>query len=294
MDLSANEKRLLVVLARVKSGDPATLAAELGVAPESVIQYAYLLSDRGLCEVEKEVRTTYALTEEGERYAREGLPERQLLERFSGRIPVQELSRHPLARIGIGQMKRKGWIVVRDGMVEKTGKDAPGEDELALRDLSRGGSGLEELKKRNLVVENNETRYRISITPRGLACAERGIDAPGEAGTLTREQIVSGAWKNLRLRGYNLKASPRRVYPGKIHPYQRVIEEMRKLLLSMGFSEIYGGIVQSAFWNFDALFQPQDHPAREMQDTFYLAEKFPLPEGWERVRDTHLSGGDTS
>jgi phenylalanyl-tRNA synthetase alpha chain len=69
---------------------------------------------------------------------------------------------------------------------------------------------------------------------------------------------------------------------------------MRQILLEMGFTEIYGGLVQSAFWNFDALFQPQDHPAREMQDTFYLAERIPAPEGFERVKEMHEHGGRTS
>ena len=69
---------------------------------------------------------------------------------------------------------------------------------------------------------------------------------------------------------------------------------MRQILLEMGFIEMHGGIVQSAFWNFDALFQPQDHPAREMQDTFYLKEEAPLPAGWERLRDMHEHGGETS
>jgi phenylalanyl-tRNA synthetase alpha chain len=52
--------------------------------------------------------------------------------------------------------------------------------------------------------------------------------------------------------------------------------------------------VQQSFWNFDALFQPQDHPAREMQDTFYLRENLPLPEGYEKVKAMHESGGETS
>ena len=72
-----------------------------------------------------------------------------------------------------------------------------------------------------------------------------------------------------------------------------MIDEMRRILLDMGFTELYGGIIQGAFWNFDALFQPQDHPAREMQDTFHLAQKMDLPPGWERVREMHENGGDT-
>jgi phenylalanyl-tRNA synthetase alpha chain len=62
----------------------------------------------------------------------------------------------------------------------------------------------------------------------------------------------------------------------------------------MGFTELYGGIVQQSYWNFDALFQPQDHPAREMQDTFYLKETLPLPPGYERVKAMHETGGETS
>ena len=69
---------------------------------------------------------------------------------------------------------------------------------------------------------------------------------------------------------------------------------MREILLDMGFTELYGSIVQQSYWNFDALFQPQDHPAREMQDTFYLGETLPLPEGYERVKAMHESGGETS
>ena len=51
---------------------------------------------------------------------------------------------------------------------------------------------------------------------------------------------------------------------------QALIERIRSVFLEMGFSEIEGDYVQSAGWNMDALFIPQSHPARTMQDTFYL------------------------
>ena len=66
-----------------------------------------------------------------------------------------------------------------------------------------------------------------------------------------------------------------------------MIDEMREILLEMGFDELYGGHRPESFWNFDALFQPQDHPAREMQDTFYLRETLPLPPGYEKVKAMH-------
>jgi phenylalanyl-tRNA synthetase alpha chain len=64
-----------------------------------------------------------------------------------------------------------------------------------------------------------------------------------------------------------------------MHPLRKIIEETRHAFLEMGFEEVASPMVESAFWNFDALFQPQDHPARDMQDTFYMREpaEAPLP-----------------
>ncbi|MFZ1127648.1 phenylalanine--tRNA ligase subunit alpha, partial [Methanoregula sp.] len=150
------------------------------------------------------------------------------------------------------------------------------------------------LIKRGLLQQMVTVVYSIRITPEGAKIAAAGLDIREEIGTLTRDQILSGAWKTANLRRYDVKKLPKTVYPGKSHPYQRLIDEMRQILLEMGFTEMHGEIVQSAFWNFDALFQPQDHPAREMQDTFYLKEEAPLPEGWECLRDMHEHGGNTS
>ena len=63
----------------------------------------------------------------------------------------------------------------------------------------------------------------------------------------------------------------------------------------MGFKEISGEIVQSSFWNFDVLFQPQDHPAREMQDTFYLNSSSEILQKdiLKQVKQVHEFGGDT-
>ena len=89
----------------------------------------------------------------------------------------------------------------------------------------------------------------------------------------------------------------RDVFPAKIHPLRKIIEETRTAFLEMGFAEVVSPMVESAFWNFDALFQPQDHPAREMQDTFYMRHpaEVPLPDDKivEQVRRTHEDGWET-
>ena len=292
MDLSLNEKRLLATLKGRSAATVEEIAGELGATEEAALQYAHLCSGRGLAEVTREVRTRYSLTDEGRACAAEGgLPERQLLESFSGSIPVKDLQRHPLARIGIGWMKKKGWVAIRGGTVEKTGNAPVGPDEVALTAPDPAGDGATMLADRGILEPRETVTYRISLTAAGSALLASGLDLREEVGTLTRDQIVSGAWKDLPLRRYRVDTPPRRVYPGKVHPYQQLMEEMRMILLEMGFTELYGGIVQSAFWNFDALFQPQDHPAREMQDTFYLGQKEPLPPGADNVREMHERGG---
>ena len=96
MDLTQNEKRLIVVLAGVGSASPYELAEKFPAPEEAVLQYAHLLQARGLATVERQVEKQHFLTDEGKRYASEGLPERQLLDSFSAAIPMADLSRHPL------------------------------------------------------------------------------------------------------------------------------------------------------------------------------------------------------
>ena len=299
MELTLNEKKLLVALGPAGSADAATLAERMETRREAVVQYANLASERGRVDVEKHVSRQYVLTDEGRAYAGRGLPERQVLESFEETIPMRDLQAHPLAKIAIGWMRKKGWVTIRDGVVQKTGNAALGPDETAFARVSETGAvedgeGVADLARRGLVEEVETVAYTVSITPRGRELLAGGLDLREEVGTLTREQILSGEWKNLPLRRYDVTKLPKRAYPGKTHPYQRLLDEMRRVLFDMGFEEMAGGIVQSSFWNFDALFQPQDHPAREMQDTFFLGERWPLPAGYERVRDMHEHGGETS
>jgi len=295
MQLTLNEKRLLLELVKVGTTTPEEIMATLDRPAESVVQYVGLLSQKDLATVERNVTTTLSLTEEGSRYFCEGLPERQLYQSFKDSSSIADLNKHPHAKIGLGWMKRLGWVKIESGNVIKTGDAAPSPLEVYLKSLDNAPADIKkELIKRGLATEEETVRYVISITEKGRKLAATGINLSEETGTLTADQISSGAWKDMTLRRYDINKHPRPVWPGKIHPYQRMIDEMRRILLDMGFTELHGSIIQGAFWNFDALFQPQDHPAREMQDTFHLAGKQDLPIGWEKVRDMHESGGDTS
>jgi phenylalanyl-tRNA synthetase alpha chain len=147
---------------------------------------------------------------------------------------------------------------------------------------------LAKLKKRTL--------RTLSLTPQGQK-AFGNVRKVIERNTLTPEDLESGAWREIKLRPYDVKLAAKDVYPAKIHPLRKIIEQTRRAFLEMGFSEVVSPMVESAFWNFDALFQPQDHPARDMQDTFYMRDphETPLPDGKivEPVRRTHEDGWET-
>ena len=293
-ELTQNEKRLLAILENEKKAGAPHLAGLLEATPEAVVQWAHLAQDNGLALVERVVAKEFVYTDEGKNYLKNGLPETQLLRFILPDANFTALQKHEAFKIGFGQLRKKGLVKVEGSSVTKTPGASTDADETALKNPSDADPKTKELIKRGILQESETVRYMIAITPAGLALVKQGLDLRGESGTLTRDQIISGEWKNLNLRKYDVRKLPKKAYPGKIHPYQRIIGEMREILLEMGFTELYGGIVQQSFWNFDALFQPQDHPAREMQDTFYLNETLPLPPGYEKVKAMHESGGETS
>jgi len=293
-ELTQNEKRLLATLEKEKKADAPHLASLLGATPEAVVQWAHLAQDKGFVTVERIVVKEFVYTDEGKAYAKNGLPETQLLRIIQPGTTLADLQNHTAFKIGFGQLRKKGLVKVEGSTVVTIPGASTEVDEAALKNPSATDARTKEIIRRGILQECETVRYAIAITNEGLALARKGIDLRDEVGTLTREQILSGAWKTANLRRYDVTKLPKKAYPGKIHPYQRIIGEMREILLEMGFEELYGGIVQQCYWNFDALFQPQDHPAREMQDTFYLKETLPLPKGYEKVKAMHESGGETS
>lgn len=105
----------------------------------------------------------------------------------------------------------------------------------------------------------------------------------------TGKKLPSGAAQG----GFDVSAPSANAPLGKSHPITRITNRMKAIMTELGFEEMDGSIVESSFWNFDALFQPQDHPARELADTFYLKGEAPLPEDGklvERVKKAHEGG----
>ena len=306
-NLTSNEKSLLISLEKVKKATPGELAENAGMKIETAMQAAFLLEENGLAQVDESVIETYELTDEGQKYASEGLPERKVIDAISEPTPMQELKQRfspDVAGIATGWLRRKGWANIENGVVVPTGNTGKGEDEHVLEkfegqartveELGTDAGIVAELLKRKLVTKKEDKRRSVSITAEGVEVAASGIVIEEEVAQINSEMLKSGQWKDMKFRPYNIHTHPRAIYGAKSHPYQRLIDQMRRIFLDMGFTEIKGEVVQSSFWNFDSLFQPQDHPAREMQDTFHLSSTSELPAEYkDNVCAMHEYGGDT-
>ena len=316
--LRKNEQKTLQTLSNINGKAAVDHIMEIsGLAHSAIMRAAMNLSELKLIQIHEQTQKIITLNEEGEDYATQGLPERRLIEYIikSGNSGKPEetakntkLKSHQIP-IAVGWLHRKSWVKIEtdDGTIVTPTRPREGDDEKLLKLLHRkGGSTLEKLgrkmsrvavnlKRRKLAEIEEKTIRTLELTKEGRNLATQLTEGvPQEASQLTPEMIISGKWRTTKLRRFNVVAEGSQTYPGKAHPLQQMVNRTRQIFLRMGFTEIRGPLVETAFWNFDALFQPQDHPAREMQDTFYLSvpEKGGLPSKQivDAVAKTHENG----
>lgn len=93
-----------------------------------------------------------------------------------------------------------------------------------------------------------------------------------EVSQLTPELLKDGTWRTKRFRKYTISLRAPRIAAGKRHPYREFLDLVKLKLVSMGFQEMRGTLVETEFWNMDALFMPQFHPARDIHDVYFVKE----------------------
>ncbi len=321
-ELHIYEKKLLKELEKNENASPEEIAENTGLNIKSVMSAAGSLASKGIITVKKDVEESFSLTENGKKYAEIGLPERRILDALQDK---KEMSMKELAgldnidkkeiNISMGWLVRKSWAKINKGVVTITdvgesSKDKLGDDELVLNallekntlsldeldeDMANGLSSLRDRK--NLIANEKTTSHSFELNDLASEILATGFTIEEEATQLTHDQLKDGSWAKLRYRPYDINAEYPIFFPGKEHPLRRIIQEIREIFLNLGFTEAKGDYLDSAFWNFDSLFQPQDHAAREMQDTFYVKNPLScdLPDDAlvERVAKTHEDGGNT-
>ncbi len=274
------------------------LREEAGLEPAPFGRAVQWLEEKKLITRETKQVTHLKRTEKGTTAFQEGLPEERLarLLEEKGSLSMRE-ARDTLREgfnIALGTLKHAGSIRIDKGILTLVQPYAsPLQDVLQEEVLPEDHPQQDELLKRGLYTRETISEKYVRLTRLG----ER-IPLPGRLEDhLTPDMIRTGAYKRKTFRAYHISQHVPPAEGGSLHFTTRIIQHIRQVWLSLGFEEVTGSIIQTAFWNFDALFTPQDHPAREMQDTFFLHKPTHghLPGGRtvKRVRDVHVHGGST-
>ncbi len=279
------ERKVLSALEGKKTLGFDSLVASSGLGPDQVRRSLSWLASKGLVTIEES--SSFSLSASKEEPAELLLMER--LEKGGGSVPMQDLKKafksDQQFSAAVGRASSSGWISISSGPSGPTVKltNAQGAQKLSSI-LLEARRGLDEerlapesrelaadLLKRGLLIRKESKSVRVKITNSGAASLS--VAARQEyVERLTPEMIASvrSSGMEVKLRPIDVEAPASGFQPGRRHPVKEFINEVREVYLSMGFVEIAGDSIQSSFWNFDALFTPQDHPARELQDTFYV------------------------
>ena len=279
-----------------------------GIPASSLSSLAWLLQAKGLLDVKKIERKVLRLTPRGAEALSRGLPEESLIEllRTSGGSVSVDRARSELGElfnIAVGAAARHGFVRVQGASIVLTDEggfaEYVGALKSALAAIARGEQPDEMLTRdlisRGLAKAERITEVRIVLTQRGAEVASK---ARPVITRLTHDILVSlkasGAGVGYSIKPYDVTAEPPKVLPAKKHLLAEFIEELKDVMKELGFEEVEGPIIELELFNFDALFQPQDHPAREIHDTLWPdlppADLDEYADVVRRVREEHERG----
>ncbi|HIH99463.1 MAG TPA: phenylalanine--tRNA ligase subunit alpha [Nitrosopumilus sp.] len=274
------EKKIINSLKKNPIQTPETLEKSTQLLPDQIRRGIEWLKLKNLAIVDESKSSTLSLGKNGIDSFEKGLPERRLLNLLTnGPRKLSDLQKELGFIFGpaMGLSRKNNWIETSsDEIILKIIPSIlPGE-----KTLQQIGSGnlskdqidkidlTELLKRPDFIIENIMTSKKISLTD-----SAKSMDVSNTSGAI------------------DVEANVPELFVARRHPLKDTIDEIREIFVTLGFSEIFGNMTQSSFWNFDALFTPQDHPARELQDTFFLdgvsAKKIGTVEQIRKVSDSH-------
>ncbi len=282
-----------------------------GLDSVSVLRALKFLEAKGILKLKTSKKMIVELGTNGIYYKKTCLPERKLLMALekNNRITLDEarklskLSDNEF-KVSLGVLKNKALITLTAGKIvlnatkeelsrksfeEQLIESAPIDKDSLSAELLYA---LDNLKKRKDIVELKEkTLVDFELTQLGKQIAGREIKT-----NLLEEvtpEIIQTWTRGKRFRRYDIRAQVPKIYGGKRHFVNEAIERGKRIWLDMGFREMVGSKTATSFWNFDALFTAQDHPVRELHDTFFIKDakaKLPDKKILEAVKKAHETG----
>jgi phenylalanyl-tRNA synthetase alpha chain len=327
------EIKVLLALREAQSRGPVKedqMAQAAGLEPSQLSMAVEWLLAKTLIQVASEATTPIvSLTKTGAHYFEKYAPIERILHRVrkagetGKRLTIQDLQTQEELEptdvsSAVGTLKKEGAIrIVAGGFVESTGGPSPSTETLRellkqLRGTSKDLRAFPEPMQRVIhqyAVKRGNTNepFRIddhvarafALTTEGGSAAEAILQqgVADEVSQLSPELLKDGSWRTKRFRKYTISLRAPRIAAGKRHPYREFLDRVKTKLVSMGFQEMRGSLVETEFWNMDALYMPQFHPARDIHDVYFVKDPTHAREIAEpffsQVAAAHHDGGRT-
>lgn len=310
--LNPDERKLLPYLKDKNTAKE--LAKKTGLEEVKILRSLQYLQNKDILKLDKGKKEIVRLDKNGIVYLKHGLPERRLLNILDENKIIgmkeakekSELSDNEF-KAALGALKKKAMASIKNGKLnleankEEIRKKTLEENfleslPLEMREVKEEKKlAYQKLKERKEIVEVEEKKeVTIKLTDIGKELKKEDLSKyKGMIEELTPKIISRGEWRGKKFRKYDLKSSVPKISGGKRHFVNQAKDYARKVWTEMGFEEMTSSLTQTGFWNFDALFQPQDHPAREMHDTFYIRDlkgELPDKEIVKNVKKAHEEG----
>ncbi|MDD2477873.1 MAG: phenylalanine--tRNA ligase subunit alpha [Candidatus ainarchaeum sp.] len=269
---------------------------------DSVRRSLELLKDNNIISEQIKVINFYEISEIGKVAVKEGLVEKHFCDYLKNNVvkvselkdlEINNFSKNDCSlAFGIAKNNNlisieKGVIVVKadyDKLINKVLDNLKNIKEVSDQKV------IDALLKRKLILKKQMTEKRYTF----LEDADFEVVKDNTL-FLSSKLLKSGEYKDIKFKEYEVSKLPKPKQIGRIHPLRQIIYYIRDLYLEMGFKEMTSPYVETSFWPMDSMFISQDHPMREIQDTFYLPDKGTLPdkELTGKIALVHESGGKT-
>ncbi len=287
------------------------IVQKCGLDMTSVLRALRFLENKGALKLTATNKKIVNLGVNGLYYKKNHLPERSLLLLLEQQTPLTLDEAKKLSKlsdnefkVSLGVLKSKALINLTNGKVvlnaskEELSKKSFEEQLLDLLPTAfeklapEQLFALENLKKRKDIIEIEE-RQDVSFQLTSIGKQIAGKEVSADLIEEVTPELIRSWTRGKKFRRYDIQAPVPRLQGGKRHFVNQATDYGKRIWLEMGFKEMTGNKVVSSFWNFDALFTAQDHPVREMHDTFFIKDvqaKLPAPEIVQRVKKSHEEG----
>ncbi len=319
------ERKVLPYLAKFETLHE--LAAVSGMQEVEVMRALQWLQNKEIITLSETIQEIIGLDKNGKQYAEAGLPEKRFLKAVeTATVPLSTdtikknsgLDQNEMT-VCIGMLKKRNAILLskqgNELLVEATEegkklfkKTTAEEKFIASLQYARNKNELtaeetqiaKQLAERKNIIKTDVIKIkRGALTSLGQQLLTYDLSEHFEE-QLTAEMLQTGTWKNKKFRQYDVTINVPPIAGGKRHIVAQATSYIKKIWIEMGFEEMSGPMLQTSYWDLDALFVPQDHPARQMQDTFFIKDETgkgialgKLPADFQKIKEIHETGAKT-